>query len=77
MMFHQCPSCQPANQRNYPAEMNIHFPGMSGLDIPTVWVFPTILVCMDCGTAMFKIPEAEREELAEMDYRDFVDATAV
>lgn len=57
--------------------MNIHFPGIQGLDIPGVWVFPTVLVCMDCGTAQFTIPEAEREKLEDADYRDFVDGTAV
>ena len=77
-MSHQsCPLCQSANQREFPAEMNVHFPGMKGLDIPSVWLFPTILVCMDCGTTRFTIPEAEREELADRDYRDFVDETAV
>ena len=43
--------------------MNIHFPGMKGLDIPTVCVFPTILICTGCGKASFTIPEAERGEL--------------
>ena len=39
-----------------------HFPGMKGLDIPTVWVFPAIRVCMDCGAGRFTIPEAERKQ---------------
>jgi len=50
--------------------MNIHFPGMKGLDIPTVWVFPKILVCFDCGVSQFMVPEAQRKELAARDYRD-------
>jgi len=50
---------------------------MQGIDIPTVWAFPKILICMDCGTAQFMIPEAERRELAARDYRDFVDGVAV
>ena len=77
MSYQSCPLCQSVNQREFAAEMNIHFPGMKGLDIPTTWVFPTILVCMDCGAAQFTIPEAERRELAERDYRDFVDGAAV
>lgn len=78
MMFHRsCPSCHSANQRDFTAEINIHFPGMKGLNIPTVWVFPTILVCMDCGKAQFTIPKAERKELADRDYRDFVDEAAL
>lgn len=72
----QCNACQSSNWREFTAEINIHFPEMKGIDIPTVWVFPTIFVCMDCGTAQFRIPEAERERLAARDYRDFVDGTA-
>ena len=63
-----CKACHSVNQRNFTAEINIHFPGMKGLDIPAVWVFPPILVCMDCGTTQFTIPEAERKELASRDY---------
>jgi hypothetical protein len=44
---------------------------MKGLTIPTVYVFRTIMVCMDCGTAEFTIAEAERKELADRDNRDF------
>ena len=70
-MSHQsCPSCHAPNQREFRAEINIHFPGKKGLDIPTVWVFPVILVCMDCGAAQFTVPNAQRAELADRDYRD-------
>lgn len=69
ILVQSCPSCQSANQRGFNSEVNIHFPGMNGLNIPTVWVFPKISVCMDCGTAQFTIPEAERKELKERDYR--------
>jgi hypothetical protein len=30
---------QSANRRKFPAEMNIHFPGMKNLTKPTVWLF--------------------------------------
>jgi len=70
-----CKACDSANLREFSAELNVHFPGIKGLDIPGVWVSPTIEVCMDCGTAQFTLPEAERKELADKDYRDFVDGT--
>jgi hypothetical protein len=73
----RCKACQSSNQREFTAEINIHFPGMKGLDIPTVWVFPTISVCMDCGTTQFPIPEAEREQLADRDYRRWANKSAV
>ena len=65
-----CKSCHSRNQQQFPAEINIHFPGIKGLDKPTVWVFPTISVCMDCGGAQFTIPDRERKQLADRDYRD-------
>lgn len=77
MSRHLCPWCRSANRGEFTAEMNIHFPGMDGLSIPSVWVFPKLLLCLDCGAAQFTIPEAERKKLAERDYRDFRDGTAV
>ena len=45
--------------------MNIHFTGFEGLTKPTVWVFPQIVVCLDCGLAEFSIPETELRSLAK------------
>ena len=77
MSYQSCLLCQSANQREFPVEMNIHFPGMKGLEIPTVWFFPTIVVCMDCGTAQFAIPDPQRKTLADRDYRGWADDAAV
>jgi hypothetical protein len=43
----------------------IHFPGLQGLDKPIVWVFPKLLVCLNCGAAQFAIPESELSVLVE------------
>jgi len=48
-----CRSCESLNQATFPAEINIHFPGIENLTKPTVWAFPTLLVCLDCGFAEF------------------------
>jgi hypothetical protein len=37
----------------------MHFPGLKGLDKPTVWVFPELKVCLDCGFSDFTVPERE------------------
>jgi len=58
-----CTACHSANQREFTAEGNIHFPGIKGFDIPTVLVFPEIRVCMDCGLAEFTIPDAQLKRL--------------
>jgi hypothetical protein len=47
--------------------MGIHFPGLKGIDKPVVWVFPELIVCLDCGTAEFAVPKAELRQLVRGD----------
>jgi hypothetical protein len=54
-----CESCHSENQSNFNGEIAIHFPGLKGLNKPIVWVFPKLLVCMNCGRTVFTIPETE------------------
>jgi hypothetical protein len=54
-----CRSCGSNNQKNFGAEINIHFPGWSGLDNEPLLVFPQLVACLDCGFAEFVIPESE------------------
>jgi len=46
--------------------MVIHFSfsGSKNLDKPGVWVFPKVLVCLDCGLSQFTVPESELALLA-------------
>jgi hypothetical protein len=60
-----CKSCKSERQSKFNAEMNLHFPGYNNLDKPTVWVFPEVVVCLECGFAEFRVPEAELRALAE------------
>jgi hypothetical protein len=53
------------HQREFTAEVNIHFPGMDGLTKPTVLVFPQLSVCLGCGVAHFDVPDAELKRLAD------------
>jgi hypothetical protein len=71
-----CRSCHSTNVREYPSEINIHFPGMKGMDIPTVWVFPRLVVCLSCGLTQFTIPGTELKTLSEKDYRGRADEAA-
>lgn len=64
-----CDICHSSNQRAFPAEVNIHFPGIRGLDQPTVFVFPWLLVCLDCGLAVFTIDRPDLRALAEENSR--------
>jgi hypothetical protein len=60
-----CNSCQSNNQREFNGEICIHFPGLKGLEKPLVWMFPKVLVCLDCGFAGFKVPESELRVLGQ------------
>jgi hypothetical protein len=44
--------------------MNIHFSGLRNIDYPGLLVFPHILVCLECGSSRFTIPETELALLA-------------
>jgi len=58
-----CQRCEFPEMRTFPAEINIHFPGYEGLTKRTVWVFPQLLVCLNCGFTQFSIPESELQRL--------------
>jgi hypothetical protein len=54
-----CKSCGSESLRKFNGEIVIRFPGLKNLDRPVVWVFPELVVCMDCGLGQFAIPEGE------------------
>jgi hypothetical protein len=60
-----CKSCGSVNQKKFSPKMQIHFPGLKDIDKPVVWVFPDVVVCLDCGTAEFAVPEEELRQLAK------------
>lgn len=55
----KCKSCTSANQRTFNSEINVHFLGLQNLQEPSVFVFPKLLVCMDCGFTEFAMQETE------------------
>ena len=59
----RCTSCRSENIKTLTGEIALHFPGLNGLNKPIVWVFPKILVCLECGVAEFAVPERELEVL--------------
>jgi hypothetical protein len=54
-----CKSCGSENLQKFRGEIAIHVPGLKGIDMPIVWVFPELVVCLDCGNAQFVVQEAE------------------
>ena len=53
----ECKGCASRNIKVFNGELAIHFPGLDGLTKPIVWVFPTLEVCLVCGSTNFIIPE--------------------
>jgi len=45
----------------------MHVPELKNIDKPVVWVFPVVVVCLNCGTAEFAVPKAEVRQLAKVD----------
>ena len=54
-----CASCTSGNQAEFAAEIHVHFRDLKNLDRPGVFVFPKLLVCLDCGFSRFTTPETE------------------
>ena len=60
-----CPSCRSVKQAEFTAEMVIHYPGLKNINRPGIWLFPELLVCLDCGFCRFTVPETEMASFAE------------
>jgi hypothetical protein len=61
-----CKACHSVNQSPFGGEIGVHFLGLRNIDKPTVWVFPQLLVCTDCGFTEFNLLEDEREHLVTL-----------
>jgi hypothetical protein len=58
-----CPSCTSAKQAEFTAEILIHSQGLKNIDKPGVWVYPTLLVCLDCGRLESTVPASQLASL--------------
>ena len=61
----RCHACASDNLRDFSAEIHIHFPYRKNLDRPGVFLFPKVLVCLNCGFSSFTVPETELRLLRE------------
>jgi hypothetical protein len=59
-----CPHCVSGTQAEVTAEINIQFSGATNIDRPGIFVFPNLLVCLECGFSRFTMPETELAMLA-------------
>jgi hypothetical protein len=54
-----CKSCQSEHQATFVSDINIHFPRPSNLSKESVWAFPVLIICLDCGFAEMQIGKVE------------------
>ena len=59
-----CLLCSSGNEAEFTAEVNVHFPGLKNLDKPSVFVFPKLFICLDCGFSRFVTPKTDLALLA-------------
>jgi hypothetical protein len=60
----RCRSCGSSlGSQTFNGEIALHFPGLDGLKKPIVWVFPKVLVCLNCGLAEFAVPDEQVKTL--------------
>ena len=59
-----CLLCNSDKQREFTAEINIHFNGLKNIDNPGVLLLPQLLLCLDCGFSRFTTPRMELTLLA-------------
>ena len=60
-----CVLCASDSEVELSAEIMIHFSGLRNIDRPGVLLYPTILVCLNCGSSRFTVPEHELPHLTE------------
>jgi hypothetical protein len=60
-----CLSCRSAKLVELTAEMLMHFPGLTHSEKAGVWLFPKLLVCLDCGFSGFTVPKNELASVAK------------
>ena len=61
-----CKSCTSSRQMELLGEICLHFVGgLPSLEKTLVWVFPSVIVCLDCGSAQFSVPDTELKLIQE------------
>jgi hypothetical protein len=61
-----CHSCASSRKAEFLGEICMHFPGgLESLDKPLLWAYPKVVVCLDCGSVQFTLPEKELRVIQE------------
>ena len=59
----KCKHCHSEHLGHFTGEVAIYLTGLASLNQSIVWVFPDLLVCLNCGYTEFIVPERELQAL--------------
>ena len=60
-----CKSCGSMNLKKFPGEIAVRFPGLRNINKATVCIFPELVICLECGIALFVVPKPELRQLVK------------
>jgi hypothetical protein len=67
-----CSSCGSANLSKYDAEIAVHLPYLENSARPHIFLFPKLLICLNCGFTGFAVAETELRALAQSPFSEFL-----
>lgn len=59
-----CTGCLSSNQVEMHTEINIHYSSLAYPGNPGIFVFPTVMICLDCGVSQFTLKEEDLAQIA-------------
>jgi hypothetical protein len=64
-----CVRCGSTYLERFEGEVSIHLAGLEDLDKSPTWLFPKMVVCLNCGAAHFVVPRPELRVLVKFSER--------
>jgi hypothetical protein len=61
----QCKACASSELTELDAEICIHFPGLKGLNVEPFFVFPILILCLDCGFIQSTLSDKELKRVRQ------------
>jgi hypothetical protein len=59
-----CSGCLSHNQVEMNTEINIHYSSLRYPGDPGILVFPTAIICLDCGVSQFTVDDDDLAQIA-------------
>jgi hypothetical protein len=65
MKVSHCNACASFELLELSSEACLHFPGLQGLKVEPILVYPKIVVCTECGFVQLRLSDRELEKVKE------------